>query len=163
MDLFKKLNLKSQTSILCLYPPESFEDELDKLPSEIRIIRQISRVKQIEFAMVFVTSQTTIDTVVPKLARKFADDVVLWMCYPKKSSKRYTCDFNRDSGWDVLGQHDMEGVRIVAIDEDWSALRFRQVDHIKTMKRTKLRTLSKKGAAKTQATRKKNAVKKNRR
>jgi hypothetical protein len=43
----------------------------------------------------------------------------------------------------VLGKLNFEGVMQVSIDEDWSALRFRHVDYIKTMKRKK--ALSEKG------------------
>ena len=38
---------------------------------------------------------------------------------------------NCDSGWPVLGAAGFEPVRMVAIDADWSALRFRRVEHIK--------------------------------
>jgi hypothetical protein len=72
---------------------------------------------------------------VTKLASKLAGDAVLWMCYPKKSSKNYHCDFNRDSGWEILGDYELEGVRIVAIDADWSALRFRKVAYIKKIRK----------------------------
>jgi hypothetical protein len=43
-----------------------------------------------------------------------------------------------------MGQYGMEGVRMVAIDEDWSALRFRKVDFIKNFTR-KFAALSEKG------------------
>jgi hypothetical protein len=56
---------------------------------------------------------------------------MLWFAYPKKSSVNYTCDFSRDTGWEILGRHGFEGVRMVAIDQDWSALRFRRVEYIK--------------------------------
>ena len=70
-------------------------------------------------------------------------DAILWICYPKKSSKKYKCDFNRDSGWTVLGAAGYEPVRMVAIDEDWSALRFRKAENIKTLTRSK--TISQEG------------------
>jgi hypothetical protein len=57
------------------------------------------------------------------------------MAYPKGSSKRYQCEFNRDGGWDVLAHAGFEAVRQVAIDEDWSALRFRRVEFIKSLTR----------------------------
>ena len=63
----------------------------------------------------------------------------------KKSSKNYKCDFERDSGWDILGEHGFEPVRIVAIDEDWSALRFRRVEFIKKISRRKSMTISEVG------------------
>ena len=46
------------------------------------------------------------------------------IAYPKVSSKKYTTDYNRDSGWNLLGEWGMEPVRQVAIDQDWSALAF---------------------------------------
>ena len=62
-------------------------------------------------------------------------DAIVWFCYPKQTSKRYTCEFNRDTGWQVLADHRFEPVRQVAFDEDWSALRFRNIDYIKRLTR----------------------------
>ncbi len=74
----------------------------------------------------------------------------MWIAYPKGSSKRYKCEFNRDSGWTVLGSAGFEPVRQVAIDEDWSALRFRRVEHIKSMTRRASMTISEDGKRRTQ-------------
>jgi hypothetical protein len=52
------------------------------------------------------------------------------------------CDFNRDTGWAALGAAGFEPVRMVAIDEDWSAVRFRRADFINTLTRDKVHTLS---------------------
>ena len=59
-------------------------------------------------------------------------DAVLWFAYPKGTSKRYTCDFNRDTGWQVIRGAGFDSVRQIAIDEDWSALRFRRLQYVKT-------------------------------
>lgn len=40
-------------------------------------------------------------------------------------------NLNRDDGWDELKKAGFDTVRAVAIDEDWSALRFRRVEFIK--------------------------------
>jgi hypothetical protein len=76
-------------------------------------------------------------------------DAVLWFAYPKKSSKRYKSDISRDEGWAPLGELGFEGVRQVAIDEDWSALRFRQAGYIKTMARNQRLAMSEEGRART--------------
>jgi hypothetical protein len=60
---------------------------------------------------------------------------VVWFAYPKGTSKRYRCEFNRDTGWAAVGAAGFEGVRQVAIDEDWSALRFRRPEFIKSLTR----------------------------
>ena len=70
-------------------------------------------------------------------------DAIVWFAYPKGTSKRYTCAFNRDTGWKALGDAGFEPVRQVAIDEDWTALRFRRAEFIRSM--TRARAISKQG------------------
>ena len=142
--LFNKLNLKTQTEILVLKAPESFEAELEKL-NGITIRRSLDSVKEITFTLAFVIKQKEVDTFAKALAKKVEGDAVVWFVYPKGTSKRYQCEFNRDTGWEVLGKLGFEGVRMVAIDEDWSALRFRAVEFIKTMKRDEKRAMTKQG------------------
>ena len=59
------------------------------------------------------------------------------------------CDFNRDTGWDALGNLGFEPVRMIAIDEDWSALRFREAKFIKTITRRESFALSKEAKERT--------------
>jgi hypothetical protein len=59
-------------------------------------------------------------------------DGVLWFCYPKKTSKKYSSDIDRDHGWKVLNDSGFYGIRLVAVDENWSALRFRNKKYIKS-------------------------------
>jgi hypothetical protein len=146
--IFKKLNYKGQPVVLCLNAPASFGENLESIAGEARVVTDPEGVAEIEFMIAFVTRQEEIDGLVPRVAPKLKGDAVLWFCYPKGTSKRYTCNFNRDTGWRVLGPHGLEGVRQVAIDEDWTAMRFRKVDYIKTMTR-KFGALSEGGKAKT--------------
>lgn len=134
--IFKKLNYKEQEKIIALGAPDSFKPNLEVMKSYADIKESLTGVKKIAFALTFVTMQKEIDKLAPKVLKKAVDDAIIWFCYPKKSSKKYTCDFNRDTGWDILGEHGYEGVRMVAIDSDWSALRFRQVKHIKKITRS---------------------------
>ena len=147
--VFKKLNLKDQKSVVILNAPDSFEETIADISSERDVRRLIDDLQEIEFIMAFVIRQTEIDALVPQIAPILKGDAVIWMCYPKGTSKKYKCDFNRDTGWKIMGEFDMEPVRMVAIDEDWSALRFKKVDFIKTMKRNSLHALSEKGKLKS--------------
>ena len=146
-DVFKKLNLKDQAEIVVLNAPESFEAELAAL-NGVAIRRDVKEVKQIAFSLAFVTKQNEVDALAKAVARKAAGDAVVWFVYPKGTSKKYKCDFNRDTGWAALGEAGFEPVRMVAIDEDWSALRFRRAEFVKTMKREETRAISKSGKAK---------------
>lgn len=134
-SLFKKLNFKGQPSIVVLHAPVTFNTELTEMAKETIIIQKAEAITEIDFAMVFVTTQLAIDQSIKEIFPKLNGDAILWMCYPKGSSKKYKCDFNRDTGWSGFGTLHLEPVRMVAIDADWSALRFRKVEYIKTITR----------------------------
>jgi hypothetical protein len=144
--LFHKLNLKQQTEIVVLNAPDTFQVELSAL-NEISVLRDVESVEAITFSLAFVTKQAEINEVAEAIAKKAQGDAVIWFAYPKGSSKKYKCEFNRDNGWEILGKLGFEGVRQVAIDEDWSALRFRRVEFIKTIARDQKRAMSEQGKA----------------
>ena len=140
-NVFAKLNLKDQKQIVFLGSPESFERELAALKG-VEVIRDLKKAKELTFSLAFVITQDQVDALAPVIARKAEGDAVVWFAYPKKSSKKYTSQINRDSGWDVFGREGFEPVRMVAIDEDWSAIRFRRAAFIKNMTRGKEHLLS---------------------
>ena len=105
--------------------------------------------RNIQFSLSFVTQQNELNAIASDITAKAAGDAILWFAYPKKASRRYTCAFSRDTGWDVLGAAGFAGVRQVAIDEDWSAIRFRRVEYIGTMKRNPRSALSDDGKRRT--------------
>ena len=146
--LFKKLNLKLQDEIVVLNAPASFEAELEALDG-VRVRRTLRGVRAVDFALAFVIQRKELDRVFEAIAARAEGDAVVWLAYPKKSSKRYRCELDRDSGWQVLGDAGFEPVRMVAIDEDWSALRFRRVEHVKIMTRAKKAALTAAGRRKT--------------
>jgi len=144
--LFAKLNLKEQRRIVVLDAPASFEPALAALRG-VTIDRRVPTGHPTAFAIAFATTQKAVDQATAALTAHAVDDVILWFAYPKATSRRYTCEFNRDTGWAALGAAGFEGVRMVAIDEDWSALRFRRVQHVKSLTRAPSRALSAAGRA----------------
>jgi hypothetical protein len=129
--LFEKLNLKAHQEIVVLQAPESFEPELAKLPV-LTIHRHLESVAQIGFFLAFVTRKSEVEALAGPMASRAQGDATVWFAYPKGASKKYKCDFNRDTGWDALQAAGFDTVRAVAIDEDWTALRFRRVEYIKS-------------------------------
>lgn len=134
--VFAKLNLKDHKLIVVLDSPSSFESELAALQG-VEVLRDLKKAEQVTFSLAFVTTPQQVDALAPKLARKAEGDAILWFAYPKGTSKRYKSQISRDHGWNVLGQEGFEPVRMVAIDEDWSAKRFRRATFIKNMTRPK--------------------------
>ena len=131
---FEKLNLKDQPEILVLNAPESFIHELAEL-RKITIHRTLKATGDIRFLLAFVTRKQEVDTLAPQIAKRAEGDAIVWFAYPKGTSKKYQCDFNRDNGWDVLNALGWETVRAVAIDEDWSALRMRRTEFVRSKTR----------------------------
>ena len=129
--LFEKLNLKDRQEILVLHAPASFEPELARLPV-VTIHHHIESVAAIGFSLAFVTRQSEVDALAPTIAARAKGDATVWFAYPKGTSKKYKCDFNRDTGWEKLKAAGFDTVRAVAIDEDWTALRFRRVEYIQS-------------------------------
>jgi len=105
------------------------------VPGKIRVDRKLSAVACVEFALVFATRKTDLDRWATAIIAKAPGDPILWFAYPKATSQRYACDFNRDLGWDVLRGAGYAPVRQVAIDQDWTALGFRRAEHIKNSTR----------------------------
>ena len=134
--IFKKLNYKAQKQLHIINAPASFKKAMDEMAGLASVKTSFSGVKAFEFFLAFVTKQKEVDEFAKKIATLAEGDAVVWLAYPKGTSKKYTCEFNRDNGWTELGKAGYEPVRMVAIDEDWSALRFRKAENIKVMKRS---------------------------
>ena len=130
--LFAKLNLGSHRTIHVLDAPESFEAELRALDG-VQVLRRVA--EPVVFALAFVRTLAEVDAAADRIVPAVQGDATLWMVYPKASSRRYRCEFNRDTGWSRLGEAGYEPVRQVAVDEDWLALRFRRIEFIRTLAR----------------------------
>jgi hypothetical protein len=130
--LFKKLNLSGQSVIHVIDAPDSFVPALAALAG-VDVRRELDG--SCCFVIAFAVTQAELDEASRRIAACAQGDAVVWIAYPKGTSRRYRCEFNRDAGWAVLGAAGHEAVRQVAIDEDWSALRFRKVEYITSITR----------------------------
>jgi hypothetical protein len=139
--LLKKFNHKDQQEIFVLNAPAEFKAELDAMKesgnkaTEVSV-SDLSKIKSLEFILSFVQTQTEVEKVIDLIDDKLGKDAIVWFAYPKGTSKKYKAAINRDNGWETLGKKGFEPVRAVAIDADWSALRFRKVEFIKSMTRS---------------------------
>jgi len=143
--VFGKLQLKDQDAIVILNAPSSFEKELRGLKG-VQIHREFAGPTR--FALAFMTMWPELERYAKALRRHAEGDAVVWTAYPKGSSKRYTTELGRDSGWQPLGDLGYEPVRMIAIDEDWTAMRFRRAEYIKSLTRSSEHAISKLGKAK---------------
>lgn len=146
--LFKKLNYSGQPVIFVENAPDSFTPTLGEMEALTTVKTSLAGAKDAGFVMAFATRQAEVDRFAARAAKATTGDAIVWIAYPKGTSQKHRCEFNRDTGWAKLGELGFEPVRQVAIDEDWSALRFRRVEFIKKM--TRSFALSEAGRAKSQ-------------
>lgn len=138
--IFDKMNLGEHREILVINAPASFEPALAAL-GDICVLREPAQAQEVDFALAFVSTRAEADRLSRLLVEKARGDALLWFAYPKGSSRKYAGEINRDKGWETLRGLGFDTVRQVAIDDDWSALRFRRVEYIGgSGKRAKART-----------------------
>lgn len=145
--IIKKLQLKDQSKpILILNAPKEYEEVIKAFEAEVH--KEIG-LDSYPFVQVFGSSNEEIQANAKKALEVVEEDGLLWLCYPKKSSKLYKgSNCSRETVATLLSDEGFEPVRQVAIDEDWSALRFRSVDKIKKM--TRKSAVTEKGKQRTE-------------
>lgn len=134
-ERFKKLRYTGQKEILLMNPPEAVRDYVKELP-EGTVVHEEAGKGHYGFIMLFALTHEDVQKNAGRVVDALEEEGILWICYPKKSSKRYLTALSRDNILSPFGAYGFEGVTQVAIDEDWSALRIKHVDKIKNMTRS---------------------------
>jgi hypothetical protein len=81
------------------------------------------------FVQVFATRLSDIHRFAQKLSKHAAANALVWISYRKKTS-RNASDLSRDLIREAMSGSGWRAVSIIAIDEVWSALRFRPIDQM---------------------------------
>lgn len=124
-EVLKKLQYKGQSPVLVLAPPS----ELKELGAAFGVPVHSAAKGEYGFVLGFAKSQKEAKSVAKTLKKALTDEqALLWLAYPKGSSKKYApVDLNRDSLHALMAELGLDGVRLVALDADWSAMRFKLV------------------------------------
>ena len=133
--LFKKLHYKAPATVCILNAPAYLAPLWEAMVPFAEVSLSLPPEGPVAYVLAFATTLAEVEQLTAALAPRLEGDATLWFCYPKASSKRYRCNFNRDTGWAALGAAGLEPVSQVALDADWSALRFRRVGYIQKMTR----------------------------
>jgi hypothetical protein len=126
MDLAEKLLIKPDARVLLLNAPIGYAKKLEPLPSGATVTDK--RGKSADVAIAFVRDSAELK----RLANGFhalEEDAILWVCYPKGGAKAGT-DLDRDILHAAMQKHELTGVSLVALDETWSAMRFRAPEDV---------------------------------
>ena len=124
--LAKKLRIQPGQRILILNPPPGYLDELD-LPEGVELAQRPEGI--FDFVHLFVKNSAELQSLGPTAIEAVKVDGLLWISYPKQSSKVET-DLTRDVGWEMMAEAGLRPVTQVSVNDIWSALRFRPIDRV---------------------------------
>jgi len=132
MKLPDKLNYKGDERIAVINADDNFISSLSGALKNVQMDNKIDPRFPYNFILIFAKSVSEVEFHTPIVLHNLLADGVLWFCYPRKTSKNFSSDIDRDHGWKTLNESGFHGIRMVAIDEDWSAMRFRNIKYIKS-------------------------------
>ncbi len=121
-SIAERLFIKPGNTFLLVNPPAGYLAKLGAIPQGVSIIRESSL--PVEVIQVFVADRAALEQQLPRLKQLMSPKGMLWVTYTKGSSKIKT-DINRDTIHAYAQSIGLQGVAMISIDEDWSALRLK--------------------------------------
>ncbi|MFL5761282.1 MAG: hypothetical protein ACJ789_16300 [Thermomicrobiales bacterium] len=112
----EKLLIKPNTTVW-LSDSSRFE-LIEPLPEGVRAVDEPKRATT---ALVFADDADSLRAILSKQKDQLSQPVTFWIAYPKANRT----NINRDTLWPMLNEYAMRPIGQIAVDEVWSALRFR--------------------------------------
>lgn len=119
-SLAKKLGIKSGSKLCLFNQPEYYFELFTDLPADIDLITNVSVKK--DFIHYFVKSATDLKRDILLLKAQIKQDGVIWISWPKKTSKVET-DVTEDIIRNTALQNGLVDIKVCAVDEIWSGLK----------------------------------------
>ncbi|MEO8125736.1 MAG: hypothetical protein ABJF23_08845 [Bryobacteraceae bacterium] len=132
MSISKKLGIKPGMRALIVGSPPGYLDRIAPLPEGVVVSSKVRGTH--DFVQLFAVRKADILKSGPVLLTHAAAGGLVWITYPKKTSG-VASDLSREEVWDAMSGTGWRPVTQIAIDEVWSALRFRPVEDVKTKKK----------------------------
>ena len=116
----QKLGIKSGTTVVAINAPANYRKLLGKLPSEVTFTNRTGL--NSNFIHLFTKSRSELARQLTELRKKIAEDGVVWISWPKKSS-RVPTDITEDVIREVALPIGFVDIKVCAVDETWSGLK----------------------------------------
>jgi predicted SnoaL-like aldol condensation-catalyzing enzyme len=130
-SIVKKLGLKPGMRALVLDAPSGYMKSLAPLPDQVEVSQNLGSTH--DFVQFFATKKSDIAKSAKKLLQSATPGALVWITYPKKTSG-VDSDLSREAVWAAMEGTGWRPVSQIAIDEVWSALRFRPTQDVKSRK-----------------------------
>ena len=118
--LIKKLGIQASNRVALLGAPEDFMSLLEPLPAAV--VFEAEAGPTTDIAHLFVTQRDELATQLRALRQQLGADAVLWVSWPKKSSKVPTT-VTEDTVRELALPLGFVDVKVCAVDEVWSGLK----------------------------------------
>lgn len=118
----QKLLIKEGKQVLLINAPKGYKAVLGVLPAGAKLVSKAA--VPVDVVQLFVTDRQAMEAELPKLKALAGPQSLIWVTYLKGTAKTKT-DINRDSLHAYARTIGLEGVSLVSIDDDWSAMRFK--------------------------------------
>ena len=118
--LIDKLGLKDGAKAVVIAPPADYADLTDR--AAIAQKKSAPANGSFDFMHLFVKTTAALASDLPKLEPRLADGGMLWVSWPKKTSKLYV-DLTEDGIRRVCLPMGLVDVKVCAVDQDWSGLK----------------------------------------
>ena len=120
-SLANKMKLKPGQRAAVVNAPAGYLDELDP-PAGVEVATRLAG--KFDWLQLFVKNKAELDKLGPRAAAALNPDGLLWISFPKGTSKIQT-DLTRDKGWDAIKAADLKWINLIAVNADWSAFSLR--------------------------------------
>ena len=117
----KKLGIKEGSRIALINAPKDFQSELGELPDNVQLIKRPA--KSLDIILLFALTEQALVRDFAKLAATLVSNGMIWIAWPKKSSGVAT-DLSEQRVQRIGLDAGLDDVKICAIDETWSGLKF---------------------------------------
>jgi hypothetical protein len=119
--LVEKLGIKPGTQVAVLGAPASYRSLLGTLPTGTTLHSRLPA--SAAFIHQFARRRKDLTADFPRLARALTDQGTLWISWPKQTSGVDT-DLNENVVREIGLRHGLVDVKVAAVDEVWSGLKF---------------------------------------
>jgi hypothetical protein len=121
-SLAKKMKLKRGQRAAIINAPEGYLKELSPLPAGMEVVEKLRGT--FDWVQIFVENRTQLDKLTPRALRALKPESLLWISFPKGTSKIQT-DLTRDKGWETVRNADLKWLTLISVNETWSAFSLR--------------------------------------
>ncbi|HEX8033220.1 MAG TPA: hypothetical protein VF510_05200 [Ktedonobacterales bacterium] len=124
----QKLRISRDSTLLLLNAPQGYQQLFGVLPDGVRVATEPAG--QHDVVLLFVRDRAELERSLRQATEAVREGGALWIAWEKRA-RRGPNDLNRDSLWAIVQPSGWGPVTNVAIDEAWSALRFKPESEIK--------------------------------